>query len=114
MASDKEFTKGRLRVRPAAEPISEPQLLGLQSLETGARARGDHLLYVPEGYRVIHPAPTVVLLHGAGGDARATLELLRGLADATGVIRFAPTSREYTWDVIVGGTARTWRPSTAP
>jgi phospholipase/carboxylesterase len=103
MASDKEFTKGRLRVRPAAEPISDPQPLGLRPLGTGAPARGDHLLYVPEGYGVRHPAPIMVLLHGAGGDASATLELLRGLAEATGSILLAPTSREYTWDVIVGG-----------
>jgi predicted esterase len=43
-----------------------------------------------------------VLLHGAGGDARAALDLFRGLADATGIILLAPTSREYTWDLIVG------------
>ena len=77
--------------------------MGLRSLRLGAPARGDHLLYAPAGYGARHPAPLVVLLHGAGGDARATLDLLRGLADATGIILLAPTSREYTWDVIVGG-----------
>jgi predicted esterase len=55
------------------------------------------------GYEVGRGAPLVVLLHGAGGDARATLDLLRGLADATGIILLAPTSRKYTWDVVVGG-----------
>jgi phospholipase/carboxylesterase len=44
-----------------------------------------------------------VLIHGAAGDAHETLDLLRGLADAIGIIVVAPTSREYTWDVIVGG-----------
>jgi phospholipase/carboxylesterase len=90
-------------MRPSAEPIGEEPLLGLRPLGLGVAARGDHLLYVPEGYRAAHPAPMVVLLHGAGGDARATLELLRGLADATGAILLAPTSHDYTWDVIVGG-----------
>ncbi len=103
MTSDKEFTQGRLRARPSAMPIGEEPPLGMRPLGRGAPARGDHLLYVPEGYGVRHPAPMVVLLHGAGGDASATLELLRSLADATGIILLAPTSREYTWDVIVGG-----------
>ena len=103
MVSNTESTKGRLRARPAAELIGEAQPLGLRSLELGAPARGDHLLYAPMGYEVGRGAPLVVLLHGAGGDARATLDLLRGLADATGIILLAPTSRKYTWDVIVGG-----------
>ena len=72
-------------------------------MATGAPTRGDHLLYVPGGYRAGRPSPMAVLLHGAGGDARATLDLLRPLADATGSILLVPTSREYTWDVIVGG-----------
>src|SRR5215207_8384875 len=101
MVSNTESTRGRLRARPAAELIGEAQPPGLWSLglgsparrapARGAPARGDHLLY-----------PPAVLLHGAGGDARAALDLLRGLADATGIILLAPTSREYTWDVIVG------------
>ena len=103
MVSNTESTRGRLRARPAADLIGEAQPLGLQSLGLGAPARGDHLLYVPAGYEAGRLAPVAVLLHGAAGDARATLDLLRGLADATGIIVVAPTSREYTWDVIVGG-----------
>src|SRR5918992_4630449 len=103
MVSNTESTSGRLRARPAAELISEAQPLGLRSIRLGAPVRGDHLLYAPASYKAGCPAPVVVLLHGAGGDARATLDLLRGLADATGIILLAPTSREYTWDVIVRG-----------
>ena len=103
MASEGGSTKGRLRARPAAEPTGEVPSVGLRSLGRGGPARGDHLLYVPAAYRAGQPAPMVIMLHGAGGDARATLGLLRPLADATGLILLAPTSREYTWDVIVGG-----------
>jgi phospholipase/carboxylesterase len=112
MVSNTESTRGRLRARPAAELIGEAQPPGLWSLglgsparrapTRGAPARGDHLLYAPAGCEAGRGAPLAVLLHGAGGDARAALDLLRGLADATGIILLAPTSREYTWDVIVG------------
>jgi phospholipase/carboxylesterase len=103
MVSNTESTRGRLRARPAAELIGEAQSSGLRSLGLGAPGHRDHLLYVPAGYGAGRPVPVAVLLHGAGGDARATLHLLRGLADATGIMLLAPTSREYTWDVIVGG-----------
>jgi predicted esterase len=45
----------------------------------------------------------VILLHGAGEDARDGLALLRGQADGAGLILLAPASREPTWDVIVRG-----------
>jgi phospholipase/carboxylesterase len=113
MVSNTESTRGRLRARPAAELIGEAQPPGLWSLglgsparrapARGAPARGDHLLYAPAGCEAGRGAPLAVLLHGAGGDAgRGALDLLRGLADATGIILLAPTSREYTWDVFVG------------
>jgi phospholipase/carboxylesterase len=60
-------------------------------------------LYVPESYGPERPAPLAVVLHGAGGQARDAMALLRPLADATGMLLLAPTSRQYTWDVIVGG-----------
>jgi phospholipase/carboxylesterase len=102
MANNTESTRGRLRARPAAQLIGEAQPLGLRSLGLGTPTRGDHLLYAPAGYEAGRPAPGAVLLHGAGGDARATLNFLRGPADAAGIILLAPTSRKYTWDVIVG------------
>ena len=61
------------------------------------------MLYVPESYGPERPAPLVVVLHGAGGQARDALALLRPLADATGMVLLAPTSRQYTWDVIIRG-----------
>jgi phospholipase/carboxylesterase len=88
--------EGRLRARPAATSGTGP--VGLWPLELGA-AR-DAYLYVPPTYRAQHPAPLVVLLHGAGEDARDGLALLRAQADGAGLILLAPSSREYTWDVI--------------
>jgi len=65
-------------------------------------AARESYLYVPVGYRAERRAPLVLLLHGAGGHARQGLELLRNLADATGIILLAPASRERTWDLLVG------------
>jgi phospholipase/carboxylesterase len=42
----------------------------------------------------------VLLLHGAGEDARDGLALLRGEADEAGLMLLALTSRDYTWDFI--------------
>lgn len=101
MAAKDRHTEGRLRSRPAAEPPGEASPVGL--LRLGLNTRRDHLLYVPASYRLGHLAPLVVLLHGAGANSRDIMPYLRDLAGATGLILLASTSREYTWDVIVGG-----------
>ncbi len=103
MAAKDGHTEGRLRLRSAAEPPGEAPPVGLRRLGLDALARGDHLLYVPAGYWLGNLAPLVVLLHGAGANSRDIMPYLRDLADAAGLILLAPTSREYTWDVIVGG-----------
>ena len=87
-----------MRSRPARVTGSAP--VGLQPLMLGA-AR-DSYLYVPPAYRAERPAPLALLLHGAGGHARHGLDLLRSLADTTGLILHAPASREHTWDLLVG------------
>jgi phospholipase/carboxylesterase len=96
MTGKEAWTGGRLRTRPAAAAGAGP--VGLQPLELGAAREG--YLYVPPTYLAEHTAPLVVLLHGAGEDARDGLALLRGQADGAGLILLAPSSREYTWDVI--------------
>jgi phospholipase/carboxylesterase len=55
---------------------------------------------VPPAYR---PAPLLVILHGAGGDARQVLPMARPAAGALGILVVAPESRGRTWDVIRGG-----------
>jgi predicted esterase len=63
----------------------------------------DALLFVPAGYRADQPAPFVLSLHGAGGDATSGLYPLRDLVDQAGLILLSPASRQQTWDVIRGG-----------
>ena len=98
MSGKEAQTEGRLRARPVHVTGAAP--VGLQPLTLGA-AR-DSYLYVPATYRVERPVPLVLLLHGAGGHARQGVDLLRSLADAAGLLLFAPASRDRTWDLLVG------------
>lgn len=96
--AEKGYAQGRLRARPKKAVEGAP--VGLQPLMLGV-AR-DSYLYVPAAYQTERPAPLIVLLHGAGGHARQSLESpLRSLADATGLVLLAPASREPTWDLLV-------------
>ncbi len=61
------------------------------------------LLQVPSGYRPDRRWPLVVLLHGAGSDARSGIAPLAQLADRAGTILLAPNSRDRTWDAVLGG-----------
>ena len=92
------WTEGRLRARPAVSAGTGP--VGLRPLDLDDTRQG--YLYVPPAYRAEHPAPLALLFHGAGEDARDALALLRGQADEAGLILLAPSSRQYTWDVVAG------------
>jgi phospholipase/carboxylesterase len=96
MAGREAWMEGRLRVRLTATSGAGP--VGLRALELGVARAG--YAYVPPTYHAERPPPLVVLLHGAGEDARDGLALLRAQADGAGLILLAPSSREYTWDVI--------------
>src|SRR5215217_6753572 len=91
--------EGRLLARPG--PPTEPVPPGLHAL--GLDRDRDALLLVPAGYRPDQPAPFVLSLHGAGGDASSGLFPLRDLADEAGLILLSPAARQQTWDVIRGG-----------
>ena len=98
-ASPHEETKeGRLRARPHRPTVEAPER-GLRPLGLGGKRDG--LLYVPKGYRADRPAPLVVMLHGAGGNARHALSPWQQLADEAGLLLLAPDSRGPTWDIIV-------------
>lgn len=93
------FSDGRLSARPRRVNAAGPAGLRQLGLEGGR----DGFVYVPEGLSAGRPAPLMLMLHGAGGDARHTLPLLRDFADRSGFILLVPDSRGRTWDVIEGG-----------
>jgi phospholipase/carboxylesterase len=68
MAEKNPRQQGRLRSRPRKTHVAAAPL-GLQVLEFDAGTT-DVYLYVSAGYRTKDPAPLVLLLHGAGEDAR--------------------------------------------
>lgn len=89
----------RLTARPVQLTTSDAK--GLHRLNLGGARDG--LLYVPPGYSPQQPAPLVVMLHGAGGNADHALAPLRAAADAYGMILLAPDARRQSWDIILGG-----------
>ena len=93
--------RGRLTARPVAPSEVPFGVPGLRRL--GLRPDRDTVLYVPSSYDPTRPAPLVVSLHGAGGDASAGLALLRPAAEGAGLLVVAPSSERATWDVITGG-----------
>lgn len=60
-------------------------------------------MWVPDACDPRAPAPLLVLLHGAGGNAEGGLRLVGALADEPGLILVAPASRGSSWDVLYGG-----------
>lgn len=84
------------RVGPPTLPPEPP---GLHPLDLG---RADGVLFVPEGYSADTPAPLAVLLHGAGGNARAGIDPLLRFADEAGLLLLAPASVGATWKVVFG------------
>jgi phospholipase/carboxylesterase len=93
--------QGRLRSRPVRTHAGASPV-GLRSLRSDNAVSADGYLYVPAGYRTETPAPLVLLLHGAGEDARDGLAQLRGQADEARLILLALSSHGPTWDSILG------------
>jgi phospholipase/carboxylesterase len=102
LAAQRKPTEGRLTARPGRPGEAGPTGLHRLGLAPGR----DGYLYIPPSYRgdqPDHPAPLVLMLHGAGGEARGGLAPLRPLADEAGILLLAVDSRDRTWDVIVQG-----------
>ena len=95
-----DASEGRLGARPQGgrRHAGSPRP-GLQRVSSG----GGGLLYIPSTYSPDRRWPLVVLLHGAGSDARSGLAPLAHLADGAGAILLAPSSRDRTWDAVLGG-----------
>ena len=97
--TNEETAAGRLTARPrrGAGRSVAPGLTDLSG--PGERPL---LLYVPETYDRREPAPFMLALHGAGGDAERGIRHLADHADAAGLLLLAPSSRDRTWDVVFG------------
>src|SRR5436190_7533685 len=91
--------QGRLLARPGADP--KGGVAGLHPLELGVGRDG--FCYVPPTVRADRPAPLMLWLHGAGGNAARSLASARPIAEEAGAILLVPESRADSWDVIRGG-----------
>jgi predicted esterase len=92
-----DASAGELSARVPPAPAAGPGTTGLRRLrEAGA------LLYVPTSYRPGQAMPLLVMLHGAGGDARHSMLLTGDHAERLGFLVLAPKSRAATWDVVSG------------
>jgi phospholipase/carboxylesterase len=87
--------EGTLSFTPHAP--SQTVAIGLAPLGFGAERDG--FLFVPHGNDASHPAPLLILLHGATQRARL-FERITPVADSAGVVILAPDSRGYTWDAV--------------
>jgi phospholipase/carboxylesterase len=92
--------RGRLTARPLSTDHPADAARGVQPLGRGGRRDG--LLLVPESYSRDSPAPLLVVLHGAGGEAGHMLGPVAERAQARGFLVLSPDSRGRTWDVILG------------
>jgi predicted esterase len=89
--------EGKILSRPSI-PTKPSEKLGLHSMPVSKNREA--LLYLPEGYKSENPAPFALMLHGAGGNARQGIDLIRHLADEAGMIIAASKSQASTWDMI--------------
>ena len=90
----------RLQARPGATPPAPALPAGVHPLPLeGGR---EILVSVPPGLAPGAPAPLVLTLHGAGGDARGGLDFLQRVAPERGLILLAPASGGSTWDAVRG------------
>lgn len=90
-----------LTARPGASGAGPAVAAGVHAL--GVAGSRDPIVFVPEGLPTDEPAPLLVALHGAGGDAQGGLSVLRAAAEALGIVILAPASRAGTWDAVRGG-----------
>lgn len=90
--------RGKLSARP--EQTTESTATETGQIKLGLDSERDALLYVPQSYQPSKAMPLAVMLHGSTGEAQQGIRLLQSWADTMSIILLAPTSREYSWDII--------------
>src|SRR4051812_14423345 len=93
--------QGRLTARPVTEGDKSETPPSIQTLSVGTKRLG--LISVPPGYSPDRPTPLLVLLHGAGGEARQAIGWLQTVADEAGLILLAPAVARPPRVLVVGG-----------
>jgi predicted esterase len=86
----------RLSARPSGDAATHPAT-GTFELADGA------LLRVPAAVETEEPCPLLVLFHGAGASAHASLALLGERVNDAKLILLAPQSAGSTWDLMERG-----------
>ena len=87
-----------LGVLPSAPPGRTAPRPGTETVPAGYH---DAFLAVPPA-AAKGPVPLLVFLHGSGGTAQQSLDLVGAVAERRGVAVLAPRSTRYTWDVVLG------------
>jgi phospholipase/carboxylesterase len=93
---------GRFLARPRGARFLDPERSGLVRLGLSESER-DGVLYLPSGRQSQQRSPLLLVLHGATGSGRQAIHRLERLAEDRKVILVAPDSRDYTWDIVLGG-----------
>jgi phospholipase/carboxylesterase len=92
---------GLLSARP--QIIAQPSGVTPGRHRLGLGSRRDGAFLIPQRLDPSRPAPLIVALHGAGGEASHMIDPFATMAEERGIVVFAPDSRGPTWDVIRGG-----------
>ncbi len=98
-----EAAAGRLQSRPGGiteNAVADRIAPGRYALDSSGQSGG--ILVVPPGYDAATPAPLVVMLHGAGGNADGGLRPFLPLSDEFGLLLLAVNSQGATWDMLMG------------
>jgi phospholipase/carboxylesterase len=93
------FEPARLSARLMAP--TQRATLGLSTIDLGSFERRCRL-FVPQSYRPEKPLPLMLMFHGSGGRALATIESLREWAEHLEIIVVATDAFEGTWDALEG------------
>lgn len=97
-----DHRQGRLASRPTS-PSDASSDAGVHSVT----AQGGHgLVYVPPSAIAGASAPLLVMLHGAAATGADVLPIVRGAADAHGILVLAPDADGGRWDLLHGGFGR--------